>query len=192
MPVEIEMRARFDEAQHEELITRLEEIGEDLGHDNKTIIFYVLDAGLLKVTDNLTAGSAKITWKSGRIGDGPAFPEQEIPIAREDIGRAVEILDAIGFAERRHEAFTRRRNFRFRGVEIAVKWSQAWGYHAEFELLLPDDAASPAARSDAAAQIGTVASSLGIRLMSEAELAAFTRAFEEAERDRRAAETASG
>ncbi|WP_329133484.1 hypothetical protein OG552_16080 [Streptomyces sp. NBC_01476] len=185
MATEIEMRARFDQHAHDRLISRLERDGEDLGCDDKRIYFYVLPDKLLKVTDNTAAGSAKITLKTSRIGQGSAFPETEIPIAREDVAAAVRIFNALGFESEMHEAFNQRRNFRFRGVEIAVKWSQAWGHHAEFEVLL-DDAPGQTALDEAEARIRTVAQELDVSLMSEQELADFTEAFEAAERDRKA------
>ncbi|MFI0218252.1 CYTH domain-containing protein [Streptomyces lydicus] len=186
MAVEIEMRARFDKNAHDLLISRLERDGEDLGCDDKRIYFYVLPDKLLKVTDNTAAGSAKITLKTSKIGQGAAFPETEFAIAREDVPAAVRVFNALGFEAEMHEAFNQRHNFRFRGVEIAVKWSEAWGHHAEFEVLL-DDSASVAAQEEASARIRTVAEELRVQLMSEQELADFTAAFEAAERDRKAA-----
>ncbi|WP_225846374.1 hypothetical protein [Streptomyces sp. HPF1205] len=185
MAIEIEMRARFDELAHDRLITRLEREGEDLGRDDKRIYFYVLPDKLLKVTDNIAAGSAKITLKAGKIGQGAAFPETEIPIAREDVDAAVRIFNHLGFEGEMHEAFNQRRNFRFRGVEIAVKWSEAWGHHAEFEVLLADTSGQ-AALDEAEARIRAVARELDVTLMSEQELADFTAAFEAAERARKA------
>lgn len=126
LAVEIEMRARFDKDVHEQLISRLEREGEDLGCDDKHIYFYVLPDQLLKVTDNTAAGSAKITLKASKIGQGPAFPETEFTIAREDVQAAVSVFNALGFDGEMHEASNQRHNFRFRGVEIAVKWSEAW------------------------------------------------------------------
>lgn len=186
MAVEIELRARFDKETHDQLISRLEQAGEDLGCDDKHIYFYVLPDKLLKVTDNTAAGSAKITLKDSKIGQGVAFPETEIAIAREDVPAAVRIFNALGFEGDMHDAFNQRRNFRFRGVEIAVKWSDAWGHHAEFEVLLGDDA-SQAAIDEATARITAAADELGVVLMSEQELADFTAAFEAAEQDRKAA-----
>ncbi len=185
LAIEIEMRARFDELAHDRLITRLEREGEDLGRDDKRIYFYVLPDKLLKVTDNIAAGSAKITLKAGKIGQGAAFPETEIPIAREDVDAAVRIFNHLGFEGEMHEAFNQRRNFRFRGVEIAVKWSEAWGHHAEFEVLLADTSGQ-AALDEAEARIRAVARELDVTLMSEQELADFTAAFEAAERARKA------
>jgi hypothetical protein len=83
-----------------------------------------------------------------------------------------------------HQAFNQSHNFRFRGVEIAVKWSDAWGHHAEFEVFL-DDEASATARDEAVARIGVVADELGMHLMTEEELAEFTATFEAAEQARK-------
>lgn len=185
MATEIEMRARFDGGAHDRLTARLEEQGEDLGRDDKHIYFYVLPDKLLKVTDNRAAGTAKVTLKTSRIGQGTAFPETEIRIAPEDVPAAVRIFNQLGFEATMHEAFNQRRNFRFRGVEIAVKWSEAWGHHAEFEVLL-DDAPGRAAVDEAEARIRGVAEELDIALMSEQELADFTAAFEKTERERKA------
>lgn len=192
MAIEIEMRARFDKDAHEQLLARLTQEAEDLGCDDKNIFFYVLPDQLLKVTDNTAVSSAKITLKASKIGQGAAFPETEFAIGREDVPAAVRIFNALGFEDTMHQAFNQRHNFRFRGVEIAVKWSDAWGHHAEFEVLL-DDEASVTARDEAVARIGAVADELGVHLMTEEELAEFTAAFEAAEQDRKekAAETAS-
>lgn len=184
MAVEIEMRARFTKEAHDHLVTRLTADGEDLGKDDKHIYFYVLSDKLLKVTDNQTAETAKITLKGSKIGQGAAFAETEFSIAPADVPAAVKVFNALGFEPTMHEAFNFRHNFLFDGVEIAVKWSEAWGYHAEFEVLL-DDGASDAARTEAEAKITDVAAELGVTLMTEQELADFTAAFEAAEQERK-------
>ncbi|MFD9472767.1 CYTH domain-containing protein [Streptomyces goshikiensis] len=184
MPVEIEMRARFTKEAHDQLVVCLKADGEDLGNDDKHIYFYVLPDQLLKVTDNTAAGTAKITLKGSKIGQGAAFAETEFEISPADVPAAVHMFNALGFETAMHQAFNFRHNFRLHGVEIAVKWSEAWGYHAEFELLL-DDGASDAARDEAQAKITDVAASLGVTLMSEQELADFTAAFEAAEQERK-------
>ncbi|MEU6442485.1 CYTH domain-containing protein [Streptomyces sp. NPDC047046] len=184
MAIEIEMRARFTEEEHDQLVRRLEAEGQDLGPDDKHIYFYVLPEQLLKVTDNTAAGTAKITLKGSRIGQGAAFAETEFAIARTDVPAAVRVFNALGFEASMHEAFNRRHNFRFNGVEIAVKWSEAWGYHAEFEILL-EDGAGEDARAVAESAIRNTAAELGVALMTEQELVAFTAAFEKAEKERK-------
>lgn len=184
MAVEIEMRSRFSEEVYDQLVARLRAQGEDRGRDDKRIFFYVLPDRLLKVTENITAGTAKITLKGSRIGQGSAFAETEFAIAPADVPAAITVFNALGFETTMHQAFNRRHNFRFRGVDIAVKWSQAWGHHAEFEILLADGAGR-AACAEAEAVIRDVAATLGVTLMTERELADFTAAFEAAERQRK-------
>lgn len=180
MQTEIEMRARFDQAAHDKLMAFLQAHGEDLGQDDKHIYFYVLPDKLLKVVDNVAAGTAKISLKGNKIGRGAAFPELEIPIQREDAPQAVQLFNGLGLEKTMHDAFNRRHNFRYQGVEIAVKWSEAWGHHAEFEVLL-DGEPGEAEQDAAVALIHRVAAELGVELMSERELAEFVRAFEEAQ-----------
>lgn len=184
MPVEVEMRARFDEEASDRLVACLSAEAADLGRDDKHIYFYVLSDQLLKVTDNVAAGTAKITLKHSKIGKGTAFPETEFTIARENITAAVTLFNGLGFEKHMHEAFNQRHNYRFRGVEIAVKWSEAWGHHAEFEVLL-EDGASSAAHQEATSRIQAVAQELGVDLMTEEQLADFTSAFEAKEQARK-------
>jgi hypothetical protein len=67
-----------------------------------------------------------------------------------------------------------------------VKWSEAWGHHAEFEILL-GDRPTEAEHEEAEARIRAVAGELDVPLMSEQDLADFTAAFEAAERERKSA-----
>jgi len=177
MTLEIEHRAQLSESAYATLADQLGQRGEDLGQDDKHIWFYVLPDKLLKVVHNISHGTGKIVVKTNRIGSGAAFPETELPISAADVPTAVRLFDALGYASHMHDAHNERRNWRYRGVEIAMKWSQAWGYHAEFEVVLPDDA-GPAEINEAHALIASVADELGVRLMSEDELAEFTRQFE--------------
>ena len=76
-----------------------------------------------------------------------------------------------------HDAYNQRHNWRYGTVEIALKRSEAWGPHAEFEVVVADGA-SPAEIDEANDRVRTAAKDLGVRLMSEEELADFTRRFE--------------
>jgi adenylate cyclase class IV len=180
MSTEIELRARFDEAKHDALIEHLTAHGEDLGANNKHIYFFVLPDKLLKVVDNLSTGTAKISLKGSRIGQGSAFAETEMTIPSDEVATAVEIFNQLGYANLMHEAYNQRHDFRFRDVEIAVKHSEAWGHHAEFEVLL-DDEASEADIDDAVDRIHQVADELGATVMTEDELAEFTAKFEQSQ-----------
>jgi len=177
MTLEIEYRAQLSESEYATLADLLSERGEVLGPDCKHIWFYVLPDKLLKVVHNISHDTGKVVVKGNRIGAGAAFPETELPIAAEDVSTAVRLFDALGLGSYVHDAYNERHNWRYRGVEIAMKWSEAWAHHAEFEVVLPDDAGADEI-AQAQALIGSVAEQLGVRLMTEEELAEFTRQFE--------------
>jgi adenylate cyclase class IV len=179
MPIEVEMRARFDEKTYRALLDQLAAQATDLGADDKQIHFYTLEDKLIKVVDNVSQGSAKMVMKTERIGRGSVFPEIEISIKQDDIVNAVRFLDELELSGSKHTAFTHRRNYRFLDVDIAVKWSEAWGYHAEFEVLLDTEHPTEAEVTAAQARIREVANQLDVVLMTEEQLAEFTRAFEE-------------
>ena len=60
-------------------------------------------------------------------------------------------------------------------MEIALKWSKTWGYHIELEILV----AQSNKKEEAEKQIKQVAKELGIKLMTDAELAEFTKKADE-------------
>jgi len=177
MPLEIEHRAQLTEEEFDALADKLRQRGVDLGPDNKHIWFYVLPDKLLKVVHNITHGDGKIVVKANRIGEGSAFPEVELSIAANDVPAAIEIFRVLGYGQYMHDAYNQRHNWRYGTVEIALKRSEAWGPHAEFEVVVADGA-SPAEIDEANDRVRTAAKDLGVRLMSEEELADFTRRFE--------------
>ncbi len=166
--IEIEHRARFDKHKYDELLEFLKTNAQDLGQDDKNVYFFLLPDQILKVTDNVSQNSAKITFKSSKIGQGSDFAETEILISRQDVDQAVELFRSLGF-KNMTESFQWRHNFLYRGVEIAVKYSERWGYHAEFEVMV----SSKDEKTRADNLIRAVAQELGITLMTEAELRQF-------------------
>ncbi len=165
---EIEMRALLSEEQYNQLLDRLSKEATDLGADDKKIWFYVLPDKLLKVTHNVTAGNGKVTLKLNRIGQGSSFPEIEYYIAEADVPKAVAVFDQLGY-EALIEPKVLRRNYIYKDVELAVKYSASWGYHVELEQVVSheDD------RAAAEATIQAVGAELGLKIMTEEDLATF-------------------
>jgi adenylate cyclase class IV len=179
-PIEMEKRARFSEAVYDRLMERLLREAEDLGRDDREIHWFPLEGGHLKISDNLDHDTAKIAYKRGDIGGDTAFEELEIAIPRNQVAAFAQLFEALGLSSLYHQAPNRRHNFRYHGVEIALKYSGAWGYHAELEIMLPPEASS-ADEQAAIAQIEAVAEELGIRLMTREDLAQFERDFRAAQ-----------
>ncbi len=171
--IEIEHRARFSEKQHNVLFEFLKKNGKDLGKDDKNVYFFVFPDKILKVTDNISKKTAKITGKLSKIGEGSAFEEIEFPISPADVKKAVKLFKLFGLGNM-HESFQKRHNFRYKGVEISVKYSKIWGYHAEFEILINNKKKKKTADE----KIINVAKELGINLMTEKELKSFIKKIE--------------
>jgi adenylate cyclase class IV len=177
MALEVEFRAKMSASQFAAVEDRLRQVAEDLGPDDKQIWFYVLPDKLLKVVHDRSHDSGRIVVKSNKIGHGAVFPETEVRIPVEDIPAAIRIFDMLGFSDLMHQAANRRHNYRYRHVEIAMKWSEAWSHHAELEVLLPDGSSAEAIAA-AESAIASVAADLGIRLMTDQQLVALVSEFE--------------
>lgn len=166
--IEIEHRARFSKKEHDRLLIFLQKNGKDLGQDDKNVYFFTFPDKLLKVTNNTSKGTAKITGKLSKIGEGSGFEEIEFSIAPAEVEKAVLLFKLFGFTEV-HDSFQRRHNFEYKDVEIAIKHSKMWGYHAEFEIMIDDEMK----KNEADSKILGVAGELGIELMTEDELKSF-------------------
>ena len=105
-----------------------------------------------------------------KIGVGSDFVEIEIPIDPIDVEKSLKIFKSLNFTEVQ-ESFQKRHNFEYKDVELAVKYSNDWGYHVELEILLTDRSQL----SDATRKIRTTAEELGLRIMSDEELKDFTK-----------------
>ncbi len=163
--IEVEYRALLTRTQYEDLISFLNENAEDLGEDDKRVHFFVFPDKMLKVTHNISQQSAKVTLKLNRIGKGSMFEEIEVPIAESDVEKMAELFKSFGF-EHLLEPIVKRHNYLYEGVELAIKFSESWQYHAELEIIISDPKDHPAAEKT----IHSVAHKLGIKILTEEEL----------------------
>jgi len=171
--IEIEFWAMFDEAKYNQLGDLLNSVAQDLGEDDKNVYFFILPAKLLKVSNNISKQTAKITLKLEKIGKGNAFEELEIPISPDEVDKSVHLFKELGF-DYIVESFQKRHNYLYEGVELALKYSKDWGYHLELEIVVDDES-----KKDAAiAMIKRVAEKLKVTLMTNEELLEFTKKFE--------------
>ncbi len=171
--IEVELRSRFSKEKYDELLAFLEKNATHLGVDDKRIWFFVMSDKLLKVTHNISKKNGKITLKLTKIGHGSSFEEIEFLIDEKDIEKAVKLFTTLGH-EYLFEPTILRRDFEYKGVEFALKYSKTWGYHLELEVLL----SSKEGEKEAEAHIREVAQELNIPIMTEEELLAFTQNIE--------------
>ena len=168
--IEVELRSMFDKKKYEEINKFLNANAKDLGKDDKDVHFFILPDKLVKVVNNISKKNAKIVLKLTKIGKGSDFEEIEIPINQDYIEKAVKLFRGLGFNEVQH-AYQKRHNYLYKGAELALKYSDAWGYHLELEKIVKDKKNILKAES----QLRRVASELGVHLMTDDELAEFTK-----------------
>jgi len=173
--IEIELRSVFDEKKHNELKDFLDKNAEDLGEDDKDVFFFLLPDKITKATHNVSKKTAKIVIKLNRIGRGTSdFEEIEIPINPSDFDKAVKLFSALPF-DQIQNSYQKRHNYLLEGVEIALKWTESWGYHMELEIVVDDKSK----REEAEDNIRKVAEKLGVQIMSEDELKDFTQKIDD-------------
>lgn len=171
--IEIEHRARFDERKYSELKKFLDASAQDLGQDDKDVYFFLFPDKLVKTVNNVSKKTAKIVLKLNKIGKGSDFEEIEIPIHQEDFDKATKLFIALETGEHMH-SHQKRHNYLYKDVELALKWSEAWGYHLEFEIVVND----VAKKENAEKKIFALAEELGIKIMTDQELLEFTQVAE--------------
>lgn len=173
--LEIEKRGLLTKQQYNKLLEFFEKKGEDLGADDKDVIYYIFPDKLLKAVNNISKGNAKISLKMNKIGEGSVFPETEVHFPKEDFEKIKLILAKVVNPTQVMEGVQKRRNFIYKECEFAVKWSKEWGYHFEVEKVVGNKDLV----KEAEKQLGIVAQELEIKIMTEQELKDFTRKAEE-------------
>ena len=171
--IEVELRSRFSKEKYDELLSFLENNAKHLGTDDKRVWFFVMPDKLLKVTHNISKKNGKITLKLTKIGYGSSFEGIEFLISEDDVEKAVKLFTNLGH-EYLFEPTILRRDFEYKGIEFAIKYSKTWGYHLEMEVLLD----STDKEKEAEDYIREVAKELDIHIMTEQELREFTENIE--------------
>ena len=172
--IEIEFRSKISKEKYDWLHEFLGKNAKDLGEDNKDTKFYILPDMLFKVVDEKSKDKAKVVLKTSRIGDGSDFDEIEITIIPEEFEKAIELFDHLNLPGKAMQAWQERHNYLYKGVELAVKYSEYWEHHVELEIVVND----MSQKATAEEKIRDVAKELDIELMTDEEIKAFTQTVE--------------
>ncbi|MFB6212319.1 MAG: hypothetical protein ABEI53_00665 [Candidatus Magasanikbacteria bacterium] len=178
--IEVEFRAMFDEKKKEEVQEFLEENGKDLGEDDKDTFFFIMPDKLLKVVNNISKENAKLSLKLDKIGEGSDFEELEFSIPQKNFEKAAKLFKALDISDNVMHSFQERHNYEYRGVELALKYSEEWGHHLELEILIQD----PSKKEKAEQKIRDVADELDVHLMTDEELKEFTQKVEKEHKEK--------
>jgi adenylate cyclase class IV len=169
--IEIEFRSIINKSRYGELKKFLTKNAKDLGEDDKDVVFFIMPDKLLKVVNNISKKIAEIVFKANKIGEGSDFEETHISINQKDVVKTVETFKALKITNNIMRSFQKRHNYSYKGVEIALKYSEHWGYHLELEIMINNLKNKPKAE----VKIKKVANELGVDLMTDEELGEFTK-----------------
>lgn len=172
--IEIEFRSIITKEDYNRVGRYLKINAVDLGVDDKDVYFFILKDKLFKVVNNVNKKTAKIVLKLTKIGHGTHFEEIEINIKQVDFEKATGMFKKLDFSDKIMRTYQKRHNFDLNGVEVALKWSEIWGYHIELEKIIHNIKSKALAEE----KIKTVADELKIKLMSEKELRDFIKKIE--------------
>ena len=169
--IEVELRAIYDEQKHAQLKLFLDKNAEDIGEDNKEVYFFLYPDRIYKVAHNISKGTVKVGARLNRLGSGRSdFEEIEFLINKQDYDKAVRLFSSMEF-EDTQKTYQERHNYIYKEVEIALKYSDSWGYHMELEKVVHDEAEIDGAKS----HITAVADEMGVSIMTEEEITAFAK-----------------
>jgi len=129
--LEVELRGTLSEAEFIMLKDKLIHEADSSRADNKVTYFFVTHGFILKVTQPDGEADAFITVK---IGDETVnvLEELDIAIPSESVNDALKLLRSLGFDEV-NKVVQRRTNYVLGSFELALKYTDDWGYHFELE-----------------------------------------------------------
>lgn len=167
--IEVELRGLLTKQKYDSLSDYLRLNCSEFYADNKTAYFFKNSHGILKVVDEKSKDSQKISFKTGNEFSGNGMNEMDIMLHdKASLDTSVKMLQLLGYPlEATVEQ--KRMNYLYKGAEISLKFTESWSYHFEIEKIV-------AAKSDvgkAKQQLKAICQELDIIPMNEIELASF-------------------
>jgi adenylate cyclase class IV len=167
--LEIEKRGFLTEEKYKWLHDFLDKNGKNLGEDDKDVVYYIYSDKLLKVVNNITKKTAKVSLKMNKIGEGSVFPETEVHFDQNDFDKLKYVFDVIASPQNVKAGEQKRSNYEYKGCEISVKWSPDWSFYFEIEKMVD----GPDGVEQVEKEIHSIADELGIVILTEEELKEF-------------------
>ena len=165
---EYEERAFLTEDDFLKIKAKLDKMAIKITPDNKTSYFFVLpDKNVsIAVSHNKTV----FKYKGGQLNNGGnGFEEHEISIDPRSLSEALELFSLLfGLEPEISEQF--RVNYVLpNSIEVALKYTQMWGFHLEVEKLYSVDTANDdvSEKEKAKNDVDTVGKMLGVKYISD-------------------------
>lgn len=171
--IEIEYRALLTEEEFLSLRSFLNDKAELLGNDNKDTYFYIWNDKVIKVVQNAGTLATKMVLKPGRIGEQSHFEETELKLDPSMFETSKKFCEQL-LPEKIMRSFQFRTNYIYKNVEIALKYTQVWGFHVELEIMVEHVEEKEGAEQT----IKGVSDELKLRILDDTELVKITSEME--------------
>lgn len=132
--IEVEIRGQITKEKYEWVKRLLHQKSSKEWQDNREAYFFVIPNVNLKISKYLSQSRAKIALKASHESKQSA-KEIEVGIRPDDTNKALHIFRKLGFTKI-NKTKQIRTNYIYQGVEIAIKWSEDWGFHFEMECVV--------------------------------------------------------
>jgi len=166
--IEVEIRSLLTEEQYKKIIVFLDQNSEEKDNDDRKTIFFMIPDKTLKITNYLGKGKAKIALKVGNFVKEISQKEYEVFIDPNQFDIAVDVFKNLGF-DKIQNTEQKRINYKYKGCEIAIKWSPDWSYHFEMDKVIAESENQSQVREE----LIKIATELGLKIMSDKEFAEF-------------------
>ena len=128
---EYEERAFLTEDQFPFVKEKLDTIATNKEVDNKMSYFFVLPDVNLSIASS--THKSVIKYKGGQLGLGNGFEELEIPIPHDSLKDSIRLFSTLLKIEPQFSEQFRINYDLKNGIEVALKYTQTWGFHLEIE-----------------------------------------------------------
>ena len=171
---EYEERAFLSEEQFLKIKEKLDEFCVQKEIDNKHSFFFVLPD--INVSVASSSKETKVKYKGGQLGKGNGFEEIEYNIERDSLLEAIKLFTKLlGLPPQ--ESFQFRINYSLDDdIEIALKYTEMWGFHLEAErvYVASSESEKTLKQAESKDKLDHLASALGFRYITDQEMAVFT------------------
>lgn len=165
---EYEERAFLKEDQFLTVKQALEERALRHEVDNKTSYFFVLPD--VNISIAVSHAEATIKYKGGQLGIGNGFEELAIPFSQAALQDAIKLFTAILKVEPMQSEQFRLNYWLPDNIEVALKYTQTWGFHLEAEKTYQHSADLDTEKQQAKRALETLAHDLDIRYIDDATM----------------------
>lgn len=176
---EYEERAFLTEEQFLFVKSKLDTIATNKEVDNKTSYFFVLPDENLSIASS--ASKSVIKYKAGQLGLGNGFEELEIPIPHESIQDSIQLFSALLKIKPQFSEQFRINYGLDNNIEVALKYTQTWGFHLEIEKTYEHTANLDDEKQKAKQELNEIAAQLKISFIDDEVMHTSKKAWAEGE-----------